>query len=508
METIRLIGRSSRLSLLQIDIVKEKIRSLFPEIQLEVIARTSQGDQLQEVPLHTVEGMDFFTADIFRSLKSGEADIAVHSLKDMSSEHFFGGNKFAVVDRDDTRDVAIFNPSVIDKLRRAETIVVGTCSPRREEMATVFLKKALPQLGKEVSVITKPIRGNVETRLRKLDQGDYDATILAAAGLNRLLKSQTDRQLISGLLNGKRLMALPLVECVPAPCQGAVVAEAWPENKLAVEILDRINDKKWMDDCIEEKKAGAQYGVGCLQRFGVTTLDYDGGSTIYAAGRDRHENNFSKWYTMPELDMASKKMFSTTEHMGSFFEYEYKDAAIALDAAVVYVSNYKAVQQEGLIRLLENRRVWASGTKTWFELAAKGIWVEGSADAFGLKFLERAWAMPLFGIRRDQVMIITNEDGAANWNRKGWKAVSTYGTITRRRQELEDALRGADIVFWTSFRQFELYRDVLKEKVQHVCPSGETAALFEGANLNPVVFPNIKAFQQWTKTFTRSRNEG
>ena len=105
MEIIKLIGRSSRLSLLQIDIVKRKIQNAFPNIKVEVIARSSKGDALQNIPLHTVEGSDFFTQDIFDALTIGEADIAVHSLKDMSSEHFFGANKFAAVDKDDTRDI-------------------------------------------------------------------------------------------------------------------------------------------------------------------------------------------------------------------------------------------------------------------------------------------------------------------------------------------------------------------------------------------------------------------
>src|SRR5688572_28474379 len=161
METIRLIGRNSRLSLLQIDIAKKKIEAAFPGIKVEIIARSSKGDELQNIPLHTVEGTDFFTRDIFNSLENGEADIAVHSLKDMSSEHFFGANHFAVIDRDDTRDIAIFNPAVTDKIRSGQPIVIGTCSPRREEMATVFLKKALPQLHDTINIETKPIRGNV-----------------------------------------------------------------------------------------------------------------------------------------------------------------------------------------------------------------------------------------------------------------------------------------------------------------------------------------------------------
>jgi hypothetical protein len=79
-----------RLSQLQIEIVKKKINAAFPQTNVEVIVRNSKGDRLQNTPLHTVEGSDFFTRDIFDALKNGEADIAVHSLKDMSSEHFFG----------------------------------------------------------------------------------------------------------------------------------------------------------------------------------------------------------------------------------------------------------------------------------------------------------------------------------------------------------------------------------------------------------------------------------
>jgi hypothetical protein len=69
-------------------------------------------------------------------------------------------------------------------------------------------------------------------------------------------------------------------------------------------------------------------------------------------------------------------------------------------------------------------------------------------------------------------------------------------------------LKEADIIFWTSFQQYQLYKEVLKQDVQHVCPSGETSVLLRSAGLDPIVFPNIKAFQQWKKTFSRLRNAG
>jgi hydroxymethylbilane synthase len=508
MEAIRLIGRSSRLSLLQIEIAKQKIEAAFPGIRVEIIARSSKGDVLQNIPLHTVEGTDFFTRDIFDALQKGEADIAVHSLKDMSSEHFFGGNRFAVIDRDDTRDVAIFNQDIIEKIRSGQKIIIGTCSPRREEMATVFLQKALPQLNENIVIETKPIRGNVETRLRKLNRGEYDATILAAAGLNRLLASEVDAPGVRQLLQDKKLMFLPLIECVPAPCQGAIVCEAHTGNQNAMRVLDVINNQQHYHDCVAEKKAAAAYGKGCLQKFGVTTLPFENTSTLYAAGRDQDEREFNSWYNIPALDTDNKYFFTATDHMGSFFEYEFTRPEIRVDSPVVYVSNYKAVQSPQLIQSLQVVKVWASGTKTWYELAKQGVWVEGCADAFGLEFIEKAWEMPLLKYKKADVQIITNENGAANWKQKGWKASGTYETKAEPKKELANEMARADIIFWTSYHQYELYRDVLKKDVQHVCSSGETAVLLRSAGIEPVVFPNIKAFQQWKRTSFRSTSAG
>ena len=483
--------------------MKQKIEATITGANVQIIARSSRGDALADIPLHTVEGTDFFTQDIFDALSKGEADIAVHSLKDMSSEHFFGSNKFAVVDRDDTRDVAIFNQQVEKKIAEGQTIIIGTCSPRREEMAIGFLQKALPQLHKHFSVQTKSIRGNVDTRLRKLDNGEYDGIILATAGLNRLLSSKEDAATIQQLLSDKKLMLLPLIECVPAPCQGAVVAEANPVNQRAVEILQAINDKELMNACVKEKQTAKQYGVGCLQQFGVTSINYGDKQIVYAAGKDSNGNHFSNWTGLPDLQITGKSFFSTTDFMGSFFQYEYNKESLTIDEPVAYVANYKAAEQKGIIDQLKTKKVWAAGTKTWFELAKKGIWIEGSADAFGLEFLQIPWQMPLVGIAKENIAVITNKQSAQSWQAKGWKTYGTYSTTEKFIPGIEEQVKQADIIFWTSYRQYEQYKNVLKGYAVHVCPYGETAEQLKAAGINPVVFPNIKAFQEWKQTSIR-----
>jgi hydroxymethylbilane synthase len=519
-ETIKLIGRNSRLSLLQIDIVKRKIQSAFPGVHVEAIERSSRGDELQNIALHTVEGSDFFTQDIFDALAIGEADIAVHSLKDMSSEHFFGQNKFAVVDRDDARDVAIFNNYIEQKIRRGETIIIGTCSPRREEMAIVFLKKALPQLNSEIKIETRSIRGNVETRLRKLDSGEYDATILATAGLNRLLRSGKHGPLINGLLAGKKLMLLPLIECVPAPCQGAIVAEAHHSNAKATRILNKINDKKLFADCFAEKKEAIKYGAGCIQKFGVTTINTKNGNYIYAAGKDAEGTEFVKWAPLPELTIEGH-LFSSTDVMNKFFDYVpivigAKDKGVCFDKPVVFVANYKAIQNNSTGFAapgnhnspdhLSSKIILASGTRTWLELAKKGYWVTASADALGFEFLLSALSMPLLSIRVEDIAILTHAAAAERWKARGYDAISNHKLVSKNDDLIQKSLATANAIFWTSFSQYEFYGRYVKPGVKHLCAGGETAALLKQEGISPVIFPTIKAFEQWRKYFSQSRS--
>jgi len=504
METIKLIGRSSRLSLLQIDIVKQKIQSAFPNMNVEVIAHSSKGDALQNIPLHTIEGSDFFTQDIFDALTIGEGDIAVHSLKDMSSEHFFGQNKFAVVDRDDTRDVAIFNNYIEEKIRRGETIIIGTCSPRREEMATVFLKKALPQLNAEIKIETRSIRGNVETRLRKLKSGEYDATILATAGLNRMLKSEDDTKSIKELLVDKKLILLPLIECVPAPCQGAIVAEAHSLNTRAIEVLNKINNEGLFADCYSEKKEAVKYGAGCIQKFGVTTMETKNGKYLYAAGKDSERTEFVKWDPLPGLKINGS-LFSSTDVMKGFFDYEWRNEEMNIKKPVVFVANYKALQGSE-VKDLPGKTILASGTKTWFELSKKGYWVTASADALGFEFLSASLYMPLLNITTDDITILTHETAAERWRSKGYDVVSNYKLLPKNDEAIRQSIEKADAIFWTSFSQYEFYSKYAKQNIKHLCAGGETAELLKQAGVEPVIFPTIKAFEQWRKYSIQSHS--
>ena len=477
--------------------VRDRIRSVFPDADVELLTRSSRGDTLADIPLQGLEGTDFFTREIFDALHNNEADLAVHSLKDMSSEHFFGGHVFAVPDREDARDVLFLNRSFRTKLEAGEPVRIGTCSPRRERMATAFLRSVMSPFYPSFTVELLPLRGNVDSRLRKLTEGQYDAIILAAAGVNRLLAGSESRAQVESYLRVLDKVFLPVIECAPAPCQGAIAVEAIPDNIRAVGLLQTINRPVLLDRCVAEKKLAQSIGTGCDQRFGVWSTSIAGGTQLYVGGEDPNGQPLDRWVGLPAALPASTRLFSSTDFMGAFFDYEPVENLLLPEATIVFVANHKAVDRPEVEEWLRERRVWVAGTRTWKELAKKGIWIEGSADALGMESLIDFWRSPLPAVSPESVLILSHEEAAAEWRRKGYQAVGTYRLVKSRRPNLEADLSNADFIFWTSAAQYFLYKEVLKPGVQHACPGGDTARQLQEAGLDPLIFPTIKAFQQW-----------
>ncbi|RKZ81276.1 MAG: hydroxymethylbilane synthase [Gammaproteobacteria bacterium] len=173
--TVKIATRKSPLALWQAEYVREALIALHPDLQVELVRMSTQGDKILDVPLAKVGGKGLFVKELEQGMLAGDADIAVHSMKDVPVDFPEGLHLPVVCQREDPRDAFVSNQyQSIDKLPHGAK--VGTSSLRRE----CQLRTSRPDL--EVL----PLRGNVNTRLAKLDAGDYDAIILAAAGLKRL----------------------------------------------------------------------------------------------------------------------------------------------------------------------------------------------------------------------------------------------------------------------------------------------------------------------------------
>lgn len=173
--TVKIATRRSALAMWQAEFVRDALLALHPGLQVEFVRMTTQGDKILDVPLAKIGGKGLFVKELEQGMLSGEADIAVHSMKDVPMVFPEGLHLPVICQREDARDAFVSNNyALVDDLPQGSK--VGTSSLRRE----CQLRTSRPDL----QILT--LRGNVNTRLAKLDAGEYDAIILATAGLKRL----------------------------------------------------------------------------------------------------------------------------------------------------------------------------------------------------------------------------------------------------------------------------------------------------------------------------------
>ena len=172
---IRIATRKSPLALWQAYYVKDALQAAHPGLEVELVTMVTKGDIILDTPLAKVGGKGLFVKELEVAMLEGRADLAVHSMKDVPVDFPEGLGLITICEREDPRDAFVSNGyNNIDELPQGA--IVGTCSLRRQ----CQIKEARPDL------VIKELRGNVGTRLGKLDAGEYDAIILAAAGLKRL----------------------------------------------------------------------------------------------------------------------------------------------------------------------------------------------------------------------------------------------------------------------------------------------------------------------------------
>ncbi len=247
------VTRGSLLARTQTGHVVEDLRRAHQGIAIDTRELTTTGDRRQDVPLPQIGGKGLFTHELEQALLSGAADFAVHSLKDLPTELPEGLTLAAVPARQEARDALVLPAghapvSAEDVLRILPAgAKVGTSSLRR----VAFLRHHRPDLSLE------PVRGNLDTRLRKLDEGQYQALILAAAGLHRL-----------GL--AERITALlPVDLSVPAPGQGALGIEARADDERVLGCLSAIDDPATHHAVIAERHFLDALGGGCQTPCGA-----------------------------------------------------------------------------------------------------------------------------------------------------------------------------------------------------------------------------------------------
>jgi hydroxymethylbilane synthase len=239
--TLRIATRQSRLALWQAEHVAELLRAAHPGLNVVLVPMTTQGDRILDRPLANIGGKGLFIKELELAMQENRADIAVHSMKDVPSELPPGMVLAAMLPRADPRD-AFVSTKYRNFASLPQGAKVGTSSLRRQ-CQLMYMRPDLELL---------TLRGNVDTRLRKLQEGQYDAIILAAAGLIRLG------------LESRIAHYLDLDQSVPAVGQGVIGIECRADDQHSIECVRALNDAQaWQ--CCEAERAFAHRLEGSCQ---------------------------------------------------------------------------------------------------------------------------------------------------------------------------------------------------------------------------------------------------
>ena len=239
-QLIRIATRNSPLALWQANYIAEQLRRIHPGLKTELVKMTTRGDKILDAPLAKIGGKGLFVKELEQGLLAGQADIAVHSMKDVPVDFPEGLELKIILAREDPCDALVSNRySCLEEL--PEDARIGTSSLRRQSQILQVIPKGH----------ILPLRGNVNTRLAKLDAGEFDAIILAAAGLKRLAMVDRIKQII------------PTSVSLPAVGQGALGIECRVGDARVADVINALHDHETQQCVLAERAMNERLEGGC-----------------------------------------------------------------------------------------------------------------------------------------------------------------------------------------------------------------------------------------------------
>jgi hydroxymethylbilane synthase len=475
---IRIATRRSQLAKVQAWSVGEALK-VRHGLDFSLLLLETKGDKWLDKPLQDLPGKDFFVEELDRALLEGRADLSVHSYKDLSTQRPRGLALAAVLKREDPRDILICHPSIQDRLRNGEKVRIGTSSPRRVYQAHAILPRLLPFYKKAAEIECLPLRGNVQTRLKRLAldsalPGAFDGIILALAGVKR-----------AGLdLSGSTWMILPLTAFPTAPGQGALAVECPAEREDLKTFLKPLHHEETARLIQKERGMWVQAGGGCHQSFGVTWLRLSQGDwgRAFGGGHD------AEWYVpdhFPILDPGplwnGRKFRYATGHTSlPFSKPESTKACWWVSQSRALPPSFESDPTRDIC--------FVPGLPTAYQLASRGHWVSAQAEGLGFSWFKESFPWEVFELKADEIQVLTHDQALTKWN--GVHVYATHRMDGGLTLAAAEALRHARFVWWASGSQFERCKSLLREGVVHACGYGKTAEWLVGQGIRPYLFPH------------------
>lgn len=382
---LTILSRASDLAVLQARMVADALIARWPDLAITLATRSAEGDRDRVTPLAAGSEKGLFTADLSGAIARGEADLAVHSWKDLPIETHPGTIVAGTLERADPRDVLLVTRDAWD--RRPASLVVLTSSPRRAWQIETSISGLLPWPVDQVRTV--PIRGNIPTRLRKLvgpDSTEGNALVVAKAAIDRLLSDRAKPGVAASVreaIGACLWMVLPLSRFPSAPAQGALAIEVATARRDLAALVRAISHTPTWEAVHRERAVLASYGGGCHAAIGATARMTAAGSVLSV--RARLPDGVEQVWALDAPagrppSTAQSHVFPRPTERGLGTRQPVEIAARAEDAdwwvtrAEAWPDSWTG-QPSGLI--------WAAGPETWRRLAARGLWVHGCADGLG-----------------------------------------------------------------------------------------------------------------------------
>jgi hydroxymethylbilane synthase len=381
---LTILSRASDLARLQAMSVERALRAQFPDLDITLRERGTLGDRDQQTTLSTLTDKGAFTADLSDALGNGEADIVVHSWKDLPIEGRADTEVAATLERADPRDLLLVRRDVVE--RRGPVLSVLSSSPRRGFLLEESLAPLLPWPVERVTCV--PVRGNIPTRLAKLAKGEGDALVVAKAALDRLLGFGAPFNDVAGTIRQQldrfHFMVLPLREFPSAPAQGALAIETARRRRDVRDRVLAISHAATRRAVDAEREILSGYGGGCHQAVGATVLGRDFGLVTSVRARPGDGRVEERWSLTNDQAMpppaSAAVVWPRPDERNHVLRRAF-EVTQPSDHAGYWVARANALPEPWSVS--PDRLVWAAGTKTWRTLAARGVWVHGCTDGLG-----------------------------------------------------------------------------------------------------------------------------
>ncbi len=504
---VTIASRRSDLARIQAIQVGEALRAAHPQIEINYSFHESLGDKNLNDPLWKMPEKGVFTQDFREGLLRRDFDLVVHSWKDLAIEVDPETEIVATLPRADARDLLLMRRDRWSEVERTGLMSILTSSPRRAYNLESFLPDVLPAQIKQLNF--ENVRGNVQTRVRKMLEQDVDGLIVAKAAIDRLLSATLaefaeTREFLREALAQCRWMVLPLSANPAAPAQGALAIEISRQRDDMRKLVAPLNCSDTFTAVEHEREILRSYGGGCHQKIGASVLRRSYGEITFLRGLtddgrvlDHRElkpsrprpPKISKEEMWPlestEADWFTReKIVSETEAVatGSVDSIASNDPVASTPGSgsqALWIARADALTDEWISK--EPPIIWASGVQTWKRLARRGVWVNGCAESLGEQEPPR---IETLAGRSPDWLKLTHESG---YTEGDLPAVATYRLAPK--SEPAD-LRGKKYFFWKSGSSFEyaLSKNPWLKSMTHFCGPGNTQRILWRNGVEPHIF--------------------